>query len=114
MVFDIFVLRIPIFGNDHPQKNPRYLLRVPFVPAVRRNRHQPGAPHRSKSGMGNASYEREIDAMLADVKSGKPLSSSMGGEYTERKIRGEAISGKRRKRVPSKDRMLSLSNFPRP
>ncbi len=45
-----------------------------------------------KSGMGNAVYEAEIDATLADVKAGKPLSASMGGEYVERKIRGDRMS----------------------
>lgn len=45
-----------------------------------------------KNGLGNRYYAAEIDAILDDVKGGKPLSASMGGEYTEKRIRGEAIA----------------------
>jgi type IV pilus assembly protein PilC len=31
-----------------------------------------------RSGMGNAVYEREIDALIEEVKTGKPLSAAMG------------------------------------
>ncbi len=90
MVFDIFVLRIPIFGNIIRKK-----ILVTYCEFLSSLLSGGIVINRAllivRSGMGNASYEREIDSMLADVKSGKPLSSSMGGEYTERKIRGEAI-----------------------
>ena len=44
-----------------------------------------------RTGMDNRYYEAEIDAIVADIKSGKTLSAALGGEYIERKIRGEAI-----------------------
>lgn len=45
-----------------------------------------------KNGLGNRYYAAEIDEILDDVKGGKPLSASMGGEYTEKRIRGEHIT----------------------
>lgn len=42
-----------------------------------------------RSGMNNAYYEREIDGIIEDIRVGKALSSGLGAEYIERKIRGE-------------------------
>lgn len=42
-----------------------------------------------QSGMGNTYYERELDGIMAEIKAGKSLSSALGGEYIERRIRGE-------------------------
>lgn len=52
-----------------------------------------------RSGMGNAYYEGEIDGILLDIKTGKSLSSALGGEYIEKKIRGE--------KNPEDDRLYS-------
>lgn len=41
--------------------------------------------------MDNRYYEREIDSIFSDIKMGKTLSAALGGEYIERKIRGDAI-----------------------
>lgn len=43
------------------------------------------------TGLDNTYYEAEIVAILSDIKAGKTLSSALGGEYIERKIRWEPI-----------------------
>lgn len=40
-----------------------------------------------RTGMDNTYYEKEVDGILEDIKIGKSLSSALGGEYIERKIR---------------------------
>ena len=37
-------------------------------------------------------YQREVEKVSEEVRNGKSLSSSVGGEYTERRIRGDVIS----------------------
>lgn len=91
--FDEAVLRIPVFGNIMRKKilvSYCEFLSSLLTSGIVINR----ALGIVKSGLGNVYYEAQIDAMLEDVKTGRPLSSSMGGEYTERKIRGEAITPK--------------------
>lgn len=40
-----------------------------------------------RTGMDNRYYEAEIDAVLLEIQAGKTLSSALGGEYIERRIR---------------------------
>ncbi|MDQ1344309.1 MAG: hypothetical protein QG650_1029, partial [Patescibacteria group bacterium] len=88
--FDESVLRIPIFGSILRKK-----ILVSFCEFLGSLLSSGIVINRAltivKAGVGNRYYEAEIEAMLQDVKTGKPLSSCMGGEYTERKIRGEKI-----------------------
>lgn len=88
--FDEAVLRIPVFGTIMRKK-----ILVSFCEFLGSLLSSGIVINRAltivKAGVGNKHYEREIEAVLQDVKTGKPLSSCMGGEYTERKIRGENI-----------------------
>lgn len=90
MKFDESVLRIPVFGNLMRKKilvSYCEFLSSLLMSGIVINR----ALAIVKNGLENRYYEAQIDAMLEDVKTGHPLSSSMGGEYTERKIRGEVM-----------------------
>lgn len=44
-----------------------------------------------RTGMENTYYEKEIDQILSEIKIGKSLSAALGGEYIEKKIRGESL-----------------------
>lgn len=86
MQFDEMILRIPVFGTILRKKilvSYCEFLASLLTSGIVINR----ALGIVKSGLGNLYYEAEIEALLEDVKTGKPLSASMGGEYTERKIR---------------------------
>lgn len=90
MRFDEAVLRLPVFGGIMRKKilvSYCEFLSSLLLSGIVINR----ALAIVRNGLGNRYYESMLDAMLEDVKTGRPLSSSMGGEYTERKIRGESM-----------------------
>ncbi len=90
MRFDEAVLRVPVFGGIMRKK-----ILVSYCEFLSSLLSSGIVINRAlaivRNGLGNRYYEAMLDSMLEDVKTGRPLSSSMGGEYTERKIRGEAM-----------------------
>ncbi|NDK19934.1 type II secretion system F family protein [Candidatus Gracilibacteria bacterium] len=88
--FDRYILLFPIFGSILRKKT-----LIVFTEFLATLLDAGILINRSlsivRTGMDNRYYEAEIDAILLDIKSGKTLSSALGGEYIERKIRGEAI-----------------------
>lgn len=88
--FDRRILSFPIFGNILRKK-----ILIVFTEFLATLLNAGILINRSlsivRTGMDNKYYEREIDAILSDIKAGKTLSSALGGEYIERKIRGEVI-----------------------
>lgn len=88
--FDRRILSLPIFGNILRKK-----ILIVFTEFLATLLNAGILINRSLSivqtGMENRYYETEIDAILSDIKTGKTLSSALGGEYIERKIRGEVI-----------------------
>ncbi|MDD5377383.1 MAG: type II secretion system F family protein [Candidatus Gracilibacteria bacterium] len=88
--FDRRILSLPIFGGILRKK-----ILIVFTEFLATLLNAGILINRSlsivRTGMDNRYYEMEIDAVLSDIKAGKTLSSALGGEYIERKIRGETI-----------------------
>gem|GEM_PF-452998 len=86
--FDRAIFRIPLFGDILRKKTLitfTQFLSTLLSSGILINR----ALLIVRSGMGNAYYERELDGIILEIKAGKSLSSALGGEYIERRIRGE-------------------------
>lgn len=88
--FDRYILTIPIFGSLIRKK-----ILIIFTEFLATLLNAGILINRSlsivRTGMENTYYETEIDAIILDIKAGKTLSAALGGEYIERKIRGETI-----------------------
>jgi type IV pilus assembly protein PilC len=88
--FDRYILTFPLFGWILRKK-----ILIVFTEFLATLLNSGILVNRSltiiKTGMDNSYYECEIDAILLDIKQGKTLSSALGGEYIERRIRWESI-----------------------
>lgn len=88
--FDRHILSLPIFGQILRKK-----ILIVFTEFLATLLNSGILINRSlsivRTGMDSRYYEVEIDAILSDIKLGKTLSSALGGEYIERKIRWEPI-----------------------
>ena len=88
--FDRRILSLPIFGGILRKK-----ILIVFTEFLATLLNAGILINRSlsivRTGMDNRYYEREIDTIFSDIKMGKTLSAALGGEYIERKIRGEPI-----------------------
>lgn len=88
--FDRIILSVPLFGNILRKK-----ILIVFTEFLATLLNSGILINRSlsivRTGMSNRYYEKEIDEIIAEIKLGKSLSSALGGEYIERKIRGEVI-----------------------
>ena len=92
--FDLHVLRVYLFGNILQKKT-----LITFCEFLAILLHAGILINKAllivKNGIGNVAYEDEIDAILEEIKSGKTLSGSLGGNLIEYKQSNLAIPANR-------------------
>ncbi|MFZ4461068.1 MAG: type II secretion system F family protein [Patescibacteria group bacterium] len=90
--FDRFILTIPLFGGLIKAK-----ILVIFADFLSILLESGITIYRAldivSAATSNSYYRSEIEGLIKDIRAGKHLSLAMGGDYLERRIKGESLSG---------------------